>query len=400
MSISFGSRLREFRQKAGRTQLELAHELSVQRATVTQWESGKHLPSDAKVVELDRRFDAGGVLIRLAGTDRSTDKTGLSIREVFDHVGETLSSHLLVDESGHQGWAHDLLDTMRSVRPLSTAYGIKALVLIDGPYVDLHALSNSLLALRTNGGWGVGHGRPRPESTAAILDALTRVGASLNIDEEIRLLATLFDEAADRRVHIVATVLEMLARVRPESDLARRLVDRLLKIRQTTARVEVWPERGPNSERLAAGLRPEPSIPHTARAIIALHPFRHRPDVADALDFAFEWLSTTDHGSSSRENLHYMDGASRRDLEIRHFTPALVARALSLGSSDHQFRLQSTLDDVWRRYQTTLGAWSWSNGETPLWLQHEAVAAVRAVTERQITSRVSPIADTEPGSSG
>jgi transcriptional regulator with XRE-family HTH domain len=387
-AIDFGRRLRELRAQRGLTQQVLADELSVQRATFSQWETGRHLPSDDNVAVLDRRLEAGGELTRLAGSTQEFVPGAPTIRTVFDRLGRALLDRLLVDDDGRPtGWRHDLTNEEFDARPLSTALGLKTLLLVDGPYVDTAALVGRLEASRSAGGAWDSSGVPdRPEATAAIADALCRVGAYVDLDDLERTLQRLLDEPSRRRVYVVATVLEFLARTRPDSALAIELVDTLLEIRRTTAQVAVWPEKAPNARRSAVGLRPEPSVPHTARAMIALGPFRDRQDVADALGTATEWLTRADASTLARENLSPREDRTQKDLEFRHFTPALVARALCLAPDPPEARVQTALDALWRRYQSTLGLWSWPNLDVPVWLQYDAAAAIRLAGER--TSRV------------
>ena len=84
-----------------------------------------------------------------------------------------------------------------------------------------------------------------------------------------------------------------------------------------------------------------------------------------------------------RENLEPMDARGVvRDLEIRHFTPALVARALCLADEPRWSRIRSLLDRIWSFYDRGLGLFVWSNGDVPIWLQYDAVTATRLASER------------------
>src|SRR5690348_1718828 len=71
----FGRELRRLRQRARLTQADVARDVDVQRATLSQWETGRHLPSADKVAHLDRLLDAGGELVGAAGEARDTGET-------------------------------------------------------------------------------------------------------------------------------------------------------------------------------------------------------------------------------------------------------------------------------------------------------------------------------------
>ncbi|MDR1797622.1 MAG: helix-turn-helix domain-containing protein [Clostridiales Family XIII bacterium] len=75
-------RIKSLREKAGRTQLELATELGVGRTSVSSWEMGFSAPSTAMVVELARVFSVTTDYLLGNECESTVDVSGLSANEV------------------------------------------------------------------------------------------------------------------------------------------------------------------------------------------------------------------------------------------------------------------------------------------------------------------------------
>lgn len=67
-----GRELRRLRKAAGETQAETARIIGVTRANLTQWETGKYLPSTHNARQLDDHFRAANALFTLVETDRKS----------------------------------------------------------------------------------------------------------------------------------------------------------------------------------------------------------------------------------------------------------------------------------------------------------------------------------------
>ncbi|MDL5157005.1 hypothetical protein [Actinomycetospora termitidis] len=251
----------------------------------------------------------------------------------------------------------------------------------DPPYVDRHALGERLLEFHyPEGGWGTRAIGRRPEATAVVIDALERIGATFDIDEALHELATMLSESDRQHTYVLVEALSTTARLRPTSDLARELAAHLLANRD--ARSLAWPEKRP----AVPGAVPRPSTAHTARALTVLSYGLERglddPDgeYLGAIESGQRWLEENANLAPIRENV---EPEGQRDLEIRHFTPALVAHALASVRSPSWDLLARALAEVWRSYNSSIERWQWPNGDVPVWLQLDALRAVTAAHARQ-----------------
>lgn len=402
-----GRELRRLRVSAGETQAHTAAAIGVSRANLAQWEGGKYLPSEQNARQLDDHFRSGNALLSLAEAARgphgqspvafatvNSVETASSLATVFQQVGRSLLARLTRDDQGRPvGWRHNL-QTDRHVTAFSTACGIKAMLLIGEPYVDLTALRTSLLDMREAGhGLWVGRtGSLRPETVALALDALFRIGAPMAVDEAIDLARRSLDQLSRTRPYLLSTVLQTVLRLRPDDPLADELIDDLLATRLVFDGTPLWPEK--KEPGLA---RPEASVVHTARAVVALRDVTHRSDVAEAVEQAETWLIglTRPDDGVTEDLVRPVPGspATTRVL-IRHFTSAWVVQALSGAASYVPLaRFQNALRTLWERYSPDLGLWAWGNGDLPIWMTLDSVAALRAAALTLATPPLSPPGD-------
>ncbi|GLZ34830.1 transcriptional regulator [Lentzea sp. NBRC 105346] len=391
----FGEELKRWRLQRKVTQAQTARAVSVSRATIAQWETGTHLPSAENARLLDIHLNAGQKLVVLAEKARGPQRQRaphmlvaageISVQEAFRKVGQALAAELMFDEEGRPaGWRHNLQQKDAPRTALSTAYGIKALLIVGDPHVDLHALEHNLRHMRAgSGGWLRQYQQePRPEITATVLDALFRIGTPLSVDEALSLMKDSMDGFSRTRPFVLSNVLQTVNRLRPDSPLAASLVEDLLKTRRDFGGVLLWPEK--QEPGLAIHMQ-EPSVVHTARALVALQSSMHtqdNPELQDAVAQATSWLVDQSDDNGVYEEL------VRSHLTIRHFTSAWVALALA-SSSPSQVpveRLSAALKVMWSRYDPDLGLWAWGNGDLPIWMTHNAVAALQATAYAHLSS--------------
>lgn len=404
-SEDVGRELKRLRRSIGETQAESAGAIRVSRANLAQWESGKYLPSSHNARLLDDHLNARNALFRMVEAARSPRTSGTpavtsansfatprSLAHVFQQVGAGLVDRLIRDNEGRAlGWRHNLqMDRDRAA--LSTAYGIKAMLIVGEPYVDFDALTASLLGMQSQtGGWVGRSGTHRPEITATVLDALFRVGTSMTVDRALELAELSLDEFTLTRPYLLATVLQTVARLRPDAPLTKRLTDSLLAARLDFDGSSLWPEKKERGLAL-----PEPSVVHTARAVVALQDIlRHedRSDLRDAVDQGTQWLigrTHPDDGVTEELTRDRSDGDGTTRIMIRHFTAAWVVQALSAGPHIAVGRLHAALHTVWSRYDAELGLWAWGNGDLPIWMTLDAVTALRASSLALAMSPLSP----------
>lgn len=383
-----GPELRRLRRHIGQTQATVAAAIGVSRANLTQWETGKYLPSPRNARALDDYFGAGGFVTTLVESGRPPETAapepgtpgGPSLLEVFHRVGTGLRDAISHDHKDRPGWQQNLQQD-RPPSVLSTAYGIKAMVVVDEPYVDLDALAASLLdMLDDTEWWSADPESLRPEIVAIVVDALFRVGTPMPVgDALVRLEASLDDDFARNRPYLLATALQAVNRLRPDAPLADRLIDDLLATRQDDGGTLVWPEKVEPGLALV-----DPSTVHTARAVVALRDVlrnRDRSDLTDAVEQATRWLVDRNHPDYGvAEDLARPDagGPPEIHLSIRHFTAAWVVQALSLATDPvPPSRLRAPLDHLWSRYDHGPGLWRWGNGDLPIWMSLDAITALR-----------------------
>jgi transcriptional regulator with XRE-family HTH domain len=403
-----GRELRRLRVAIGETQAQSAQAVGVSRANLAQWESGRYLPSESSAQLLDEHFHAGNALVELVTTARSPHSrppaavantniagTSTSLLDVFHQVGHALNGYLIRDDDGTpRGWRHNLQKDQH-LSALSTAYGVKAMIVVGEPYVDFAAISKSLFAMRSpEGDWRGRSGASRPEIMAAVLDALFRMGTTMSVDKALSLTEQSLDEFSRTRPYLLSTVLQTVSRLRPDSALTVGLIDDLLRTRLDFDGTLLWPEK------VEPGLAlPEPSAVHTARAVVALRealPAHDRDDVRDAIELAVQWLVTKnrpDDGVFEELIRPRPDGHGSTRVAIRHFTSAWVVQALAGMDAVPLSRMHSALRILWARFDHSLGLWAWGNGDLPIWMTLDAVTAAHVAALTMAGSPVGPPGD-------
>ncbi len=391
---AFGDALKEMRARRGATQEDVARAVSVSRATIAQWEGGRHLPSGARARALDEYFTADGTLSALARQVREAGRAdgaadagpaGPTLLEVFRRVGDGLEHHLQRDADGRPlGWCQNL-QTGDPPTAMSTAYGIKASLLIEETgKADLAALSRHLRDMALpGGGWGMSsQEESRPEATAVVVDALLRVDPTTDLTPRLALLERTVDDTARQRPALLATVLETVLDQRPASPLAADLIRSLLEIRRP---------RGPDdlplwSQKTEPGLAsPEPSTAHTARSVAVLARARSLgvddqigDQIDEALGVAVPWLLHHADLDNTSEPVSRRIGDRSEVVYIRHFTAAWVVRALVLaGEPTTHPAVIGALRQVQRYFSDDHALWRWNNGDLPVWMTFDAIATLR-----------------------
>jgi transcriptional regulator with XRE-family HTH domain len=380
--------LQRLRALKGVSQKAVADALDVQRPTVAQWEGGRFLPSVARLEQLDEYFGAGGTLVALRRPGRAEPVTsapahgpsrGLTLAEVFEGLADRLVEGVVhdPDDPGCLGWAHGIGPGGRPT-PWSTALGVRALLLLDRAEVDLSAVARTLGQRQHHGGWSNrALDLPRPEVTAVVLATLHRIGdGGADLDQAWARLGELITPEDHHRPFVLSTVLENVAQIRPDSPLVEQLAQRLLAARIDFQGTRAWASIG-NQE----PDRVEPSAAHTARAIVALRrapAHLDRPDVADGIAEAMQWLATNRNDDGVTEILRIDPEHRGWDVPVDHFTSAHVVRALTDAPVDQQ-RLNTALATLWSSYVPTERLWAWKHdGRLAVWINHDAVVALRS----------------------
>ena len=394
--------LRKRRLSKDVTQEDVAIAVGVKRATVTQWESGRFRPSPQKIADLDAYLGAEGALIALGATPVSAqapvagppETPGATVADVFTGVGDRLVAELIPDpdESDGLGWPHNLGARATRPSPWSTAMGVRTLLLLDRVDVDLAALAATLGARQESDGWSNRRREvPRPDVTAVVLAALSRIGpGGADLDAAWRFLETAIRPPDSTSPFVLSTVLQVVAQLRPESAMTRRLVKGLLDARVPFEDVHAWP-----ANPTPGALRVEPSVAHTARAVVALRaaePAVDGGDLTEAVEQGVAWLATPERSYDGITEIQRVDEDRRElDVPVDHFTSAHVIQALAGTGHGRGGRLGDALAVLWDSYIPTENLWAWKqDGRLTMWMNFDAVSALRTAVLAGFPSPHSP----------
>lgn len=300
--------------------------------------------------------------------------------QVLQDVSRALRGRLIRDSAGQpQGWPHDLRRQSEAATPLATAYGVKAMLLLDEQLTPdlIPVILNLREMARPEGGYATRtQSGPRPEVTASVLDALHRIDSTATFDSELSSIAADLGDFERRRPFILSTVLETCIELQPDSALTTSLIDDLLAIRRPYDRGLLWSEKAEQSL-----ISPAPSTVHTARAVCVLaqvQAVRPSAKVHEALEQAKDWLvSQHDIGNVSELIDRELD-QEIEPLYIRHFGAAWLVKALvSVGLPVSHPTVSAAVSRVWRSYQPSQALWTWLNGDVPIWMTLDAIESLR-----------------------
>ena len=395
----FGAELTKTLHMRGKTIEKAAARLSVSTAEVTRWAAGEDLPSEPQARLLDEYLTARGAIqnlaiellsrpdrpgLRLVPTPLPSPPAATTLLQTFQNIAVALRECLVRDADGTPtGWPRDLRELPElpgEATPTSTAYGIKAMLLLeDGLAANLVPVADSLRKMSLRGGGYAGREQsgPRPEATAAVLNALRRVAATENFDAHIAQMERGLGEFEKARPFILTTMLETSLLIKPGTRLVEILVDSLLAARRPYGDVLLWPEK---AEPLL--ITPAPSVAHTARAVWVLasaQTIQPSDQVQEALEQAVAWLV-------EQRDLHNAYEATERPVNgglelvhIRHFTAAWVVKALvSAGVPTAHPSVANAVAQIWGSYGgDTAALWAWDNGDLPIWMTFDAIDALR-----------------------
>ena len=376
----------------GVTQKDVASAVGVKRATVTQWEQGRFRPSQEKITALDAYLEADGALIALGGRPEPAPETPFATAaEILHEVGDCLVDLGTAGEKGVPiGWPHRLGGTGAEPSALSTAYGIRTMLLLDRADLDLPALAALLAQKQLKdplGAWSYkAADTAGPEVTAVVLSALARIGSGgADIDAAWSYIG---EATMEEPYHpfVLSTVIESIAPLRPPAGLVKRLSEKLLDIRVEDGGQKVWGSAAPDPGNSAADLI-KPKVASTARAVLALKTaIKFDPEtrrLAADVEKAVEWLTGENFSLTQETEVLRMHKAK---VSIDHFTAALVLRALADTYHRGGRLWNETLRVFWDSYLPNRHLWSWGDNRLPMWMNYDAVLAVLAVGLASISS--------------
>jgi hypothetical protein len=314
--------------------------------------------------------------------------------QTFQSVAAALRGCLARGADGRPtGWPPDLRHLHVEAAALSTAYGIRTMLLVeDGLAADLVPIAESLreMAFPAGGYAGREQSVPRSEATAAVLNALRRTAATEDFGAHLAQMERDLGDFEKVRPFILTTMLETSLLLSPATAVVEALVDSLLAARQPYGDRLLWPE---SAEPLR--LDPAPSVAHTARAVRALAGVQAiRPDglVQEALEQGVAWLLEQPVLHNAYEAVERPVDGRPELVYVRHFTAAWVVKALvSAGVSASHPAVGKAVARIWESYGgDTVALWAWDNGDLLIWMTFDAIEALR-LASLAVPARPTPL---------
>jgi len=303
----------------------------------------------------------------------------------FQRIAGILRYSLITDPDG-TGWPQDLRKGSKPATPLSTSYGLKAMLMLEGYLAsDLIPVVNYLKRQDKGGGYSArSQHAPRPEGIADVLRTLHRLDGAADYSALIARMKKGLTNFERTRPFILTSVLEASAQIGADAELTGALVTDLLAARQSYGDHLLWPEK------VEDGLvAPVPSIAHTARAVYALAQAQgiwsggherggREPDVGEALADAVAWLAEQHDLGNVTEVIDRQLAGGVEPVYVRHFTAAWLVKALVRGGipASHP-TVVAAMARIWRAYSPEAGLWRWRNGELPVWMTMDAIDALQ-----------------------
>ncbi|HEY6791241.1 MAG TPA: hypothetical protein VI365_28425 [Trebonia sp.] len=395
--LAFGAELRKALLTRELTALDVAGRIAIPESVITGWLDGRDLPSEQDAKSLDDCLTARGAILNLAlelrvkqtrtggagpGTVLPPAGPASTLSEVFEQVAHALRGCLTKTDDGTPiGWPHDLRQLSAKPTAVSTAYGLKIMLLLEGDLApDLVPVVEKLRTMSSEGGYMTREQvNPRPEVTASVIDVLHRVDGTADFADQVAVMLSDLSDFEKSRPFILTTMLETSLRLRGAGDLTRLLADSLLKARRPYGNRLLWPEK---TEALL--IDPDPSLAHTARAVRALSRLQLASpgeQLRDAVEQGVSWLLEENQFQNASDVVDRSVGGRLESVYTRHFTAAWVVKALvSAGVPATHPTVSNAVSQVWDSYADTAALWKWGNGDLPIWMTFDAVDALRLVS--------------------
>jgi len=391
----FGAELTKTLRMRRKTVEQAATKLNVSPSEVARWAEGQDLPSEPNARSLDKYLTARGAILNLVAElrsrpDRPTPRlvpvplpgpSAPTLLQTFRNVAGALRDCLVRDADGRgTGWPRDLRELPGKATAASTAFGVRTMLLLeDGLAADLIPVAESLRKMALPAGGYAGHdpSEPRPEATAAVLNALRRTAATEDFDAHMTQMERDLGDFEKYRPFILTTMLETSLLIKPGTTLVETLVDSLLAARRPYGDLLLWPEK---TEALL--IDPAPSVAHTARAVRVLasvQQVRPSSQAHEALQQAVAWLIEQRDLHNAYELVERPVSGRPELVHVRHFTAAWVVKALvSAGVPTAHPSVSNAVAQIWSSYGgDTAALWAWDNGDLPIWMTFDAVEALR-----------------------
>ncbi|MFY1587374.1 hypothetical protein ACN267_23015 [Micromonospora sp. WMMD734] len=331
----------------------------------------------------------------LPGAREPRPRSFVSARQIMEGTRSRLMADLRT-ASGTRGEVFGWSQFMGEQVPpsaIGTSYGLRIALALDlrEARLDRRRLVDNVVALqRPAGGWVARSQQDvaRPEVTAWVLTALVRTGLDPAIRSELvgqleRMMTPEVDGVGWQRVTVLSSAISALAEVAPASAKLDELTTHLV---EGAVRQQAEGEPACMAWGMTVNHGSAPSVPHTARAVVALRKAAQavrgdrREKLDECVDAGIEWLIRNSHYDVTDEQLRRLTSAgdAMDTIIVGHFTPAWVARALMCRAVDERRlpHLQQAVRAVLDLQEN--GVWKWKEErKEPTWMTYQGVLVVR-----------------------
>lgn len=341
----------------------------------------------SKYMYLDERVD--NVVTKLSGN--MDIKYGLTLENIYKDVEYRVVQHInteIIEGKEYIGWSKNIEE--RRVGVISTVYGLLILEMLGSNakyYVQKkEELIRSLWKFRhKGGGWGAVSqitDTGAPEATAWVALALFSVKSPLYKDALMDLYEIL--ERMKDSINsnfTLGLIINVLCKVDPDSkyipDYCERLWDSAIK---KDKKVKFWCSKC--KENLIQKI--EPSIVHTACAIIALYNSQEKGiisrDLQNELSDTREILLNKKLWGNTHEAISVQIGNKEDSLIIHYYTIAWILKALLKMDNFIDFTIiQEAVDLLLKDYKN--GYWDYE-GNFYIWTIYDALTALDAYRKK------------------
>ena len=339
----------------------------------------------SKYIYLDENKRVDNVVTKLSGD--MDIKYGLTLENIYKNVEYRVVQHInteIIEGKEYIGWSKNIEE--RKVGVISTVYGLLILETLGSNakyYVQKkEELIRSLWQFRhESGGWGAVSqitNTGAPEATAWVVLALFSVKSSLYKDA-LKDLYEILERMKDsiNSNFTLGLIINILCKVDPDSkyipDYCERLLDSAVK---KDGKVKFWCSKC--KENLIRKI--EPSIVHTACAIIALYNSQEKGiisrDLQNELSDTREILLNKKFWGNTHEAISVQIGNKEDSLIVHYYTIAWILKALLQMDNFIDISLtQEAVDLLLKDYKN--GYWDYE-GNFYIWTIYDALTALEA----------------------
>ena len=337
----------------------------------------------SKYIYLDERKKPDNITTKLNGD--TLFQNSLDLADIYKKVEDRIIQHInreIIDGQEYIGWSKNIED--RKVGVISSVYGLLILEMIGSHkkyYLNnKNNLIDSLWKFRhTGGGWGAVSQITNcgaPEATAWVVLALYTVNSSLYkkaLEDLYRILERMHESINSN--FTLSLIINILCKVDPNSkfidEFCEKLLDSAIK---RDEKIKFWCSKCKNNY----VRKIEPSIIHTASAVIALYNCQEAGiisrDLQNELSGTREILLDKSLWKNTYEAISIQIGSKEDSLIVHYYTIAWVLKALLLMENFVDYSIiQEIVDRILMDFRN--GYWDYE-GCFYIWTIYDALTAL------------------------